>query len=107
MALSKLPITIFIALSIVSCTWVKTTPEGEKVRVLSTDEVSSCKKLGKTEVSLKHRVAGFKRNQDKVKTELETLARNTAVNMDGDTVVPVTESNEGKQTFAIYRCINP
>jgi hypothetical protein len=103
----KLVFVVLVSISVVSCTWVKMTPEGQKVRVLAADEVSSCKKLGQTEVSLKDEVAGFKRGEEKVKKELEALARNSAANMDGDTVVPITDIEDGKRTFAVYRCVNP
>ena len=52
-------------------------------------------------------MAGFKRGEEKVKKELEALARNSAANMDGDTVVPITDIEDGKRTFAVYRCVNP
>lgn len=96
-----------IVVSLVSCTWVKVTPEGEKVRVLSIDEVNSCKKLGKTTTSLKDKIAGMKRNEEKVQKEMQTLARNSAADMGGDTVVHVTEIKDAKQTFEVYKCINP
>lgn len=101
-------ITVLLLLLVVvtGCTWVKLTPEGEKARVLTRADVVNCKKLGKTTVSLKASVAGFERNAEKVKKELETLARNHAVDLEGDTVVPETEIENGQQTFSIYRCIN-
>lgn len=94
-----------LVLSFSACTWVKLTPEGEKVRVLSADEAKNCKKLGLTRAMLKDKIAGVSRNEQKVKTELETLARNSAVDMGGDTVVPVSEIEEGKQVFDVYRCV--
>lgn len=97
----------FLAFSLSACTWVKLTPGAEKVRVLSAQEVQSCTKKGKTTVSVKADVAGIERSQEKVKTELETLARNSAVELNGDTVVPTSEIKDGKQTFDVYRCINP
>lgn len=96
---------IIVAFSFTACTWVKLTPEGEKVRVLSVDEVKNCKKLGKTRAMLKDKVAGVHRNEEKVKKELETLARNSAVDMGGDTVVAVSDIEEGKQVFDVYRCV--
>lgn len=98
---------LLLAFSLSSCTWVKLTPEAEKVRVLSAQEVQSCTKKGKTTVSVKADVAGIERSHEKVKTELETLARNSAVELKGDTVVPASEIKDGKQTFDVYRCINP
>jgi hypothetical protein len=98
---------LLVTVLVVSCTWVKLTPEGEKVRVLSTTEVSSCKKLGKTTTSLKDKIVGMKRNEKKVQKEMQALARNSAADMGGDTVVAVTEIQDGKQTFEVYKCVNP
>lgn len=96
-----------VALMLIGFKWVKLTPEGEKVRVLAASEVTSCKKLGQTNASLKHKVGPFKRKAKKVKKELEALGRNSAADMGGDTIVPKTEIVEGKQTFNVYKCVNP
>ena len=96
---------IIASLLLTACTWVKLDTAGEKVRVLSAEEASGCKELGKTNVMLRATVAGIERNEEKVKKELETLARNSAGGMGGDTVVPASEIEDGKQTFAVYRCV--
>lgn len=88
-----------------SCAWVKLTAEGDKVRVLEPQEVSSCKSLGSVTVSLLDKVAGVKRNQQKVEKELKILARNNAVGLGGDTVVPDSGIKDGEQTFKVYRCV--
>lgn len=98
---------LLVSVFLASCTWVKLTPEGEKVRVLSMGEVSSCKKLGKTTTTLKDKIAGVKRNEAKVQKEMQALARNSAADMGGDTVVPVTQVEDGRQVFEVYKCINP
>ncbi|HXK56575.1 MAG TPA: DUF4156 domain-containing protein [Gammaproteobacteria bacterium] len=87
------------------CTWVKPTPGGEKVRVLDADEVSTCKALGTTTVSLVDKIAGISRNPQKVEKELQTLARNSASRIGGDTVVPISQVSAGQQRFAIYKCV--
>jgi hypothetical protein len=84
---------------------VKPTAEGEKARVLSLDEVGSCTKSGKTTVSVKSSIAGVDRNAEKIQHELEMLARNSAVDLKGDTVVPIGKPVDGKQVFEVYRCI--
>lgn len=89
------------------CAWVKLTPEGEKARVLSAAEVTGCRKLGKTTVSVKGDIAGMKRLPERVQSELEILARNSAADLDGDTVVPVGQPEDGRQVFDVYRCVNP
>ena len=37
--------------------------------------------------------------------ELKLLARNSAVDLQGDTVVAITPVAGGRQTFAVYRCM--
>lgn len=98
---------IFLALMLTACTWVKLTPGGEKVQLANASEVQSCTKKGKTTVSLKADIAGIERNREKVKKELETLARNHTAELNGDTIVPASAIENGKQTFDVYRCNNP
>jgi len=57
-------------------------------------------------VSVRSDVASFKRDAEKIKTELETLARNEAIRLKGDTLVAATEIQDGEQTFKVYKC-NP
>lgn len=91
-----------------ACAWVELTPDGRKTRVLSAAEVANCTKLGTTTASLKADIAGFERDPEKVREELEVLARNSAAaDLKGDTVVPVGAPKDGKQVFEVYRCINP
>jgi hypothetical protein len=86
------------------CTWVKTTPAGESVRVATSDMVSDCRRMSKVTVSLKSRVAGVERKPGKVASELATLARNEGGRLGGDTVVAESLITEGSQVFAIYDC---
>lgn len=94
-------------LGLMACSWVKLTPEGEKVRVLTAQEVASCKKLGKTTANVADKVAGMERKEHIVKENLEALARNAAAEMGGDTVVVASPIQDGKQTFDVYRCVGP
>jgi hypothetical protein len=87
-----------------ACTWVKTTPEGESVRVASADAVGDCVRKGKVTVSVKSRVSGVERKPTKVATELAALARNEGALLGGDTVVAETDAVEGRQTFGVYQC---
>lgn len=87
------------------CTWVKPTPGGDQVRVASSPaEVAGCKELGKTSVSLLDKVGYFKRDPQKVENELAVLGRNSAAEMGGDTILPVTRVTRGERIFAVYRC---
>ena len=93
-----------IALFFTACTWVELTPEAEEVRVVEAVHVTNCKMMGTTTVSVKSDVASFKRDPEKIKTELETLAKNEAIKLKGDTLVAATEIQDGEQTFKVYKC---
>jgi len=87
-----------------ACTWVKTTPAGDTVRVASAADVTACERKGKVTVSLRNRVAGVERKPTKVAEELATLARNEGAGLGGDTVVAETDVSEGSQVFGVYDC---
>ena len=93
-------------LIISSCASVKLTPGGEKVRILGPSEVSTCKKLGKTSNSVTAKVV-VKRPIETIESELMIMGRNSASDMGGDTIVPLTVVTDGKQSFNIYKCIDP
>ena len=97
----------FFALLLASCATIDLTPGGQKVRVLAPDEVSSCRELGKTNTSVTAKALGLPRPPETIKKELESIARNSASNMGGDTIVPLTVIADGKQSFVVYKCIDP
>jgi len=89
------------------CATVDLTTAGTKVRVLAPDEVSSCRELGKTNTSVTATALGVPRPPETIKKELESIGRNSAASMGGDTIVPLTVIAEGKQSFVVYKCIDP
>ena len=97
--------TTLIIFTLSACANVKLTHGGEKARLLSSGEVANCQKRGATTVSVKSTLATVPRQQTIVAKELQILARNSSVNMGGDTVTPISKIDNGEQTFAVYRCI--
>ena len=97
-------ILIYLCFVIGACTWVRLTKDAEMVVVKTEAEVTECKRVAKTTASLRNKVMGIERSDEKVKLELETLARNAAVEYGGNTVVPITPIEDGTQSFAVYKC---
>ena len=99
-------LTLFamLSLSLGACTWVELTEEGKAVAIMK-EAPKSCKRLGQTSSQIKSDIASIDRNREKVATELQTLARNSAASMGGDLIVPESEVSEsGQQSFGIYLC---
>ena len=55
-------------------------------------------------MSVKESIAFYDRNRLRVRDELETLARNEAPGMGGDTVQPLDSYEDGTQRYAVWRC---
>ncbi|MCW8983319.1 MAG: DUF4156 domain-containing protein [Gammaproteobacteria bacterium] len=104
MNIMKSSIVLLLSLSVIACTWVELSPEGEKVAVVTADQITGCKRVGKTTVKSAAKIAGLERHGHKVEAELNTLARNSAPEIGGDTVVPIATPVDGKQLFEVYRC---
>jgi hypothetical protein len=89
-----------------ACQWVKLTPEGEAVRVGNAAEVASCKKLGEVSGRTTVTVGPAARNEAKIATEIETLARNEAATLSGgaNVIVPLGAVEWDHRDYAAYRC---
>ena len=102
---NKLIISV-LAILMSACATINLTDEGEKVRVLEPNEVSSCRELGKTNTSVTATIV-VDRPIEAITKELRIIGRNAAAGMGGDTIVPLTVIDQGKQSFVVYKCINP
>ncbi len=91
-------------LGVAGCTWVKLSEEGATVAVASSGEIESCKRVGKITAISRAKVAGVERNDKKLNTELETIARNEAVSMGGNTVSPLGPVDGNEREFGVYTC---
>jgi hypothetical protein len=97
---------VLIAITAVtsSCTWVKVSDHGSKVAVANAANVRGCANISEISVSVPNKVGIVTRNTDKVATELATMARNEAASDGGDTVVPNSAIENGRQNFQVYKC---
>lgn len=87
-----------------ACSWVDLERGAEGVRLVEPSQALNCERLGTTTTSVKSRVAGVERSPSKVFAELADLARNSAWELNGDTIVADGPLRDGEQRFIIYRC---
>ena len=88
-----------------ACTWVHMAPGASAVRVIPAGSApAGCEKRGEIAVSVKDSIAFYERNDLRVRDELETLARNEAPGLGGNTVQPMDGFEDGTQRFTVWRC---
>ena len=96
------PLAAFLLLS--ACTWVKPSIRSHMVVLKDENQVVNCVKKGLTKSKTLSSVVFIPRSEAKVFNELVMLAKNEAVILGGDTVVPEGELVGGEQVFGIYQC---
>ncbi len=102
--MKNITLIIIAMVAMTACTWVKPTDEAVEVRVLYHHQVEQCKQLGRTTVSVMDSIAFIPRSEQQVTEELETLARNSAAEIHGDSVTAISKVIAGEQVYNIYRC---
>jgi len=76
----------------------------DKVTLVDASQVESCLSKGTTTVSVLAEVGFISRSDEAVEANLLQLARNSAIEAGGDSVVKGTSPEYGKRTFSIYKC---
>lgn len=95
-----------LATVLTACSFVSLNPDAKNTAVATDiNSLSNCKFLGNTNVSLWSKAETFQ-SQDKVESQLDTLARNQAATMGGNTVAPSSKINDGQRAYNVYNCPN-
>ena len=100
----KLLMTMTAFMVVSACTWVNENPASESVAIVMENNLPQCQQLGTIDVRTKYSVGIIKRGAKKVQTELKSLARNEALKINANTIVPVADPVEGKQQYLAYSC---
>ncbi len=87
-----------------ACSWIKPSVGSHSVALATQHEVAGCTKKGVTTSKTLSKFFFIPRGQDKMYSELVMLAKNEAVIMEGDTIVPQPTSAPGTLVFAVYAC---
>lgn len=76
----------------------------DQIVVAEATQVSKCKSLGRTTVSVLATLGPIARSNEAVEDNLVQMARNEAVSKGGDTVVKGNSLEYGKRSFEIFQC---
>jgi len=102
--ITKSSILLGVIAILSACTWVKPTDAALNVRVAYLSQIADCKQLGRATVSVLDKVLFVSRNEEEMSDELETLGRNAAAEMKGDTIVAMSKIVHGERIFNVYQC---
>lgn len=103
--MKKLLLSVALVGLVSGCSFVNITEKGENVRLVTIYDITgNCERKGATVVSVKDSVVGIDRSQEKIDAELVILARNSAPDVGGDTIVREERLSDGKQRFGVYKC---
>lgn len=95
---------VSMALLISGCTFVNLRSDATVVQRIEESAAEGCEELGTTRVEVLGKLGFLKRNPTKVSDELDILARNAAVDLGGNAVVPSGSIDAGKRTYRVMRC---
>ena len=90
--------------ALLSGCWVAPSPVSKNVAVMNGVDVASCRLVGKGDLSVPTTLGTLQRMSDDMENDLQTLAKNQAVNVGADTVAPLTVQNGGNQSWGYYAC---
>jgi|SRR6185437_42328 len=101
----KLQMLLFCTgMVITACSFVSLDPQARDINVVeNANSLKNCKSLGNTTVTLWSKAETFQ-SQQTVEGQLDTLARNQAATMGGNTVTPHSPINNGQRTYSVYNC---
>jgi hypothetical protein len=76
----------------------------DQVVLAEATQVSKCKSLGRTTLSVLSSLGPITRSAEAVEDNLLQMARNEAVDKGGDTVVKGASMEYGKRSYEIFKC---
>ena len=90
--------------ALAACSFVSLNPQAQNISVShNMSELSSCKFLGNTNVSLWSKAGTFQ-SDSTTESQLDTLARNEAATMGGNIVYPESAVANGQRAYGVYNC---
>ena len=94
------------ATSIVGCAsaFIDVKSGSENISVLEAQQVAACELKGKVTSSVLSKAGFISRSVEGVEENLLQMAKNSAVEDGGDTLVKGESTEFGKRTFSIYKC---
>lgn len=95
---------VAVPLFATGCSFVALEEGADDVEILQADQVEDCDRVGRTRVSTADRIGFIPRGEPAIEKDLDRLARNSTVDLDGDSAVRQGEIEDGKATYEVFQC---
>jgi hypothetical protein len=105
MPLAKAPLLalVFVLLT-TGCSWVRVSEAGAAITVAASVPDPGCRRVGGVTARTRATVGGMARDASRIERELEDLARDEAVGLGADVLVPAGEITAGRRSYDAYTC---
>jgi Domain of unknown function (DUF4156) len=103
-ALATVFVPLMLGLGGCASKMIGTREGADKVTVAEASQVASCQSKGKINANVISEVGFITRSAEAVEANLLQMARNSAVDSGGDTVVKGNSMEYGKRSFEIFKC---
>lgn len=97
-------LAVSLSIPLTGCTFNTKVKGANEVLSVEAYNVKGCQKLGTTTVQIRDKIAGIKIPESQAEKELTVIAKNDAVALKGDSIVPLSPIKGGFQSFGIYKC---
>lgn len=97
-------VLLLAAFLLAACSFIPVTPGADRVVLLPDNFVGNCKLLGQTNAMVPTKFGFIEHGSESIEKNLQSIARNDAVAMGGDSIVKASAIKEGRQSFKIYKC---
>ncbi|MGQ5524027.1 DUF4156 domain-containing protein [Chitinimonas sp. PSY-7] len=96
---------LIAAVSLGACApFVPLKPAAEAIQISNLEATTACTLKGSVRVKVLNNLGPVTRDEGKVIIELNTLARNSAVEQGGDTVAAAGPIVDGEREYKVFRC---
>lgn len=97
---------VSVCLLLGACSWVDLKPDAQSVQVITEASAKECKLLGTVNAQTKRMIGIYRRTDETLSKELETLARNEAASMEANAIAPIEElTEEGSRKYSVVKCL--
>lgn len=101
---TKLAFSALALTALAGCSWIDIDPKADQVKLMTIGDIQACQKMGEVQSHVMDKVGFIERDKEAIVENLVDLAKNEAVKLGGNALVPASTLKDGKMRFWLYNC---